>query len=355
MIEPDTFAFHVTYTCPLACAHCCFGSSPELKDSLDPSFILGTIDEIPDFIKLVAFTGGEPFLHGNNLVKYVARAVSRGFVTRIVTSAYFGKTPAIARKKLAPLVDAGLKELSISWDDFHEEFVAFSCVKNVVHAALAANLRVAINIVQTGASRWNKEQVHRQLEVSDPSRVTVMESPINITGRAAEKLTEQPLRQVGYVGPCSFVLTGPTMSARGNLMPCCGVIPNTERLTIAKAPKPHEIPQLIQSSLANPLFLWLHLRGPYAIMEWISENYGIAIPPREEVGGICEACKLLFETPALDDKLDEVLQERAAMLEGELMLLESLFKLQQYDTTYLWADKSRITNRHGELSELEVG
>ncbi len=117
MFQPHTFAFHVTYTCPLACAHCCFGSSPEVKDSLDPDFVLKTIDEIPDYIKLVAFTGGEPFLHGDKLVRYVERASARGFATRIVTSAYFANTPANARARLAKLIQAGLKELSISWDD----------------------------------------------------------------------------------------------------------------------------------------------------------------------------------------------------------------------------------------------
>jgi organic radical activating enzyme len=350
MLQPNTFAFHVTYTCPLACAHCCFGSSPELKDSLDENFILETIEQIPDYIKLVAFTGGEPFLHGAKLVRYVERATSRGFITRVVTSAYFAKTPAIARSKLAKLTSAGLKELSISWDDFHEEFVAFDCVRNLTHAALDAGLRVAINIVQTDNSRWTLDKVRDGLGLADPASVKIKESGINITGRAAEKLTDEPLKQIGYLGPCPFILTGPTLSAKGNLMPCCGVIPNTDRLTMAWAPKSDQIAGHIQDSLSNPLFLWLFLRGPYAIMEWIAEKYGLELPRREAIGGNCEACKVLFETRAFEEKLDEVMRERMTFLASELLLLESLYAIQEYSAVCLWDDKSRILSRQAELN-----
>jgi organic radical activating enzyme len=349
MLQPNTFAFHVTYTCPLACAHCCFGSSPELKDSLDPNFVLDAIDQIPDYIKLVAFTGGEPFLHGAKLAKYVERAASRGFITRIVTSAYFAKTPAIAQSKLKKVVDAGLRQLSISWDDFHEEFVAFECVKNLTHAAVEAGITVSLNIVQTENSRWTLERLRNALELSDPNRVNIKESGINITGRAAEKLTKEPLKHLGYIGPCPFILTGPTMSAKGNLMPCCGVIPNTDRLVIARAPKTEQIPGLIQESLSNPLFLWLFLRGPHAIMEWIGEKYGLEVPRRESIGGNCEACKLLFETRAFDEKLDDVMRERMTFLTSELMLLDCLYEMDEFSTVRLWDDKSKILNRYDEV------
>ena len=99
MPSASSFAIHVTYTCPLACAHCCFNSNPENTDRLDIDVILKTIDELdPRKIKLVAFTGGEPLLLGNDLVKAVTLASSRGFATRVVTSAYFGRRREYARQ-----------------------------------------------------------------------------------------------------------------------------------------------------------------------------------------------------------------------------------------------------------------
>jgi hypothetical protein len=218
-------------------------------------------------------------------------------------------------------------------------------VKNLTHTALEAGLSVGIAIVQTEDSRWKIETVRTALNLSDPNSVKMIESGVNLTGRAAEKLANEPLKQTGYLGPCPFILTGPTMSAKGNLMPCCGVIPNTDRLTIARAPKPDQIPDLIRDSLENPLYLWLFLRGPYAIMQWISEKYGLEIQPRERIGGICEACKLLFETKELEEKIDDVVQERAALLEGELLLLESLYNMNETNAVHLWDDQSKIMSR----------
>jgi MoaA/NifB/PqqE/SkfB family radical SAM enzyme len=56
---------------------------------------------------MVAFTGGEPLLLGDNLVAAVREASSQGFVTRVVTSAYWGKNLSVARKKLEQLKEAG--------------------------------------------------------------------------------------------------------------------------------------------------------------------------------------------------------------------------------------------------------
>jgi MoaA/NifB/PqqE/SkfB family radical SAM enzyme len=124
MLVPNTFAIHVTYTCPLSCAHCCFSSHPENKDKLPIAHIIETIRTLDQStIQMVAFTGGEPLLLGDKLVDAVREASSRGFVTRVVTSAYWGKNLSVARKRLEELKEAGLQEISISWDYFHEEFV----------------------------------------------------------------------------------------------------------------------------------------------------------------------------------------------------------------------------------------
>lgn len=143
-----SFAIHVTYTCPLSCAHCCFSSSPQNRDRLHFDHIAATIDEIPEGIRLIAFTGGEPFLLGDALVNLVRRASGKGAKTRIVTSAYWAKSDRSCEKRLRPLVDAGLDELSVSWDDFHEKFVDFANVRNAWTGAKRLGLDVGISTVQ---------------------------------------------------------------------------------------------------------------------------------------------------------------------------------------------------------------
>lgn len=325
MLIPSSFAIHVTYTCPLTCAHCCFLSSPLVKDRLPLELILETIRSLDcTQIRMVAFTGGEPFLLGRELVGAVQAAKARGMVTRIVTSAYFGKTEAEASKRLRQVREAGLDELSISWDDFHEEFVAFEAVRNVFMAAKELGLKVAVNVVQAKDSRWNVNRVRTELRLSDNSDEVFVESPINLTGRAELTASESDLREKRFLGPCPYVLTGPTLSAKGKLLACCGVIPETDALILDHDFAPENLSRAIEAGLRSPLLNWLYLRGPYEIASWISNRYGIPIRPRESVGGNCEACAMLFGTESLASMIPQALREKGAEIIGELELLTAI-------------------------------
>jgi len=322
MIAPRTFAVHVTYTCPLTCAHCCFSSSPRVKDRLDPDVVIHTLERLRDGgTDLVAFTGGEPFLLGATLVGFIRTAHEQGLQTRVVTSGYFGRTIPGARRRLEEVVEAGLDELSLSWDDFHEPFVSFDTVRNVAGAAKDLGLLVAINVVETPGSKWTAQRVQEELGVQVDH---MFSSPLQMNGRAESELADAcPLEGRG-LGPCPYVLTGPSLSATGKLMACCGVIPNTDRLVI----DPDFTPENLEGDLAQAgdsvLFTWLYLRGPYAILEWMRDHYGVEIPAPELVGGNCEACKHLFESDAIERVLDEALLSARVEVLGAYRLLESI-------------------------------
>ena len=313
---------------------------------LDPSLVLDSIRRLDSAtIKLVAFTGGEPFLVGADLVSFIREASLRGFTTRVVTSAYFGTTPERADAKIQEVVHAGLNELSISWDDFHEEFVSSESVRNVVLAAKRHDcLRLAVNIVQTAISRWSVARVRDELGVRADD--VVVESPINLTGRAEEQLREAGLRRERAIGPCPYVMTGPTLSAKGKLLACCGVIPDTDRLCIDPHFTPDKLHEALNHAQKSPLLNWIYLRGPYAIMQWISDRFGVPIPPKGRFGGNCEACKCLFDNREIGSFLDRALSEKAAEIVGELQLLESLGMDGPTKVLELWSEESIIVNKY---------
>jgi uncharacterized Fe-S cluster-containing radical SAM superfamily protein len=336
MLTPNSFAFHVTYTCPLRCAHCCFHAGPENKFRLPLNAIIDLIDALDDDIEMVAFTGGEPFLLGDDLVKVIERAAGRGFVTRVVTSAYFGANRAYAGKRLLAVKRAGLCELSISWDDFHESYVEFSAIRNVYEIGRELGLTVAINIVQSASSIWSAARVRAELGLSENDTNIICESPLNRTGRASEELNGHEVRHERLVGPCPYVLTGPTMSAKGNLLACCGVIPNHERLTIAQAATASDLPTALKLALSSTLLNWLYLRGPYDIVRFIGSTFNTAVPGVDAIGGNCEACAILFGRPEITSHLDEAVALKADELAGELSVLDALGWLDPRAVLSLW-------------------
>ena len=291
---------------------------------------------------MVAFTGGEPFLLGKNLSKLVALAKGRGFVTRVVTSAYFGRDRDRARVVIEEVRNAGLDELSISWDDYHEQFVSFECIRTVYWLAKSIGMTVAVNVVQARNSRWTANRVKQELGVHAESEDIVTESPLNLTGSAREKLAEAGHRDRRFLGPCPYVMTGPTLSAKNKLLACCGVIPDTPHLVLQDNFDPSMLKEAISRGQRSPLLTWLYLRGPYAIMEWIGTRFDIPVPMREEIGGNCEACDRLFSHPILPSLLPQVLEEKAREIWDEFELLRSIGFASPRGVLELWAESGMI-------------
>jgi pyruvate-formate lyase-activating enzyme len=347
MIRATSFAIHLTYTCPLACKHCCFSSSPAVKDRLTSDQVFALIRSLAGReMELLAFTGGEPFLFGARLVDFVREGKRYARAVRIVTSAHWATSDIATERRLRPLVDAGLDQLSISWDDYHEEFVSFANVRRAFVQGKAMGVQTAISIVQSPQSRWTAERVREGLQGFAAADDVVVEAPLNYTGRAQEELAGSGVKASKHLGPCPYVMTGPTASAKGKLLACCGVIPETEDLVLSDELTPSSVWRAIEAGGHSALLHWLHLRGPYAIMEWISQRHGIAIPSQDQIGGNCEACKLLFGMPEVRTRLADAVQEMSGPISDEATLLDSLGLMNSQSLMALWSD--------GAISEKET-
>lgn len=325
MIKPDNFAIHVTYTCPLTCAHCCFLSSPDRKEALPIDHIIDTIQSIDtSMIQLISFTGGEPFLLGNKLCDIVRAASEHGLTTRVITSAYFGKHYFIAERRLTELKKNGLNELTISWDDYHEKFVSFEHVYNVFWLAKKLELKMAINIVKGKNTNWTKNKLIKALGITNSDEELIMEADLNLTGRAETDLVHDVLYQesLGDVGPCPYVLSGPTLNANNKLLACCGVIPETNLLVLDHEFTPTNLSSALQKGSNNPLLNWIHLYGPHNILQYISERNGVEIP--QNINGNCEACRILFHTPAISMHIQSAIKENGSNILDEVAILSEL-------------------------------
>jgi hypothetical protein len=271
----------------------------------------------------------------------VAAAKRLGLATRVVTSAHWATSQREAERRLAAF-NGNLDELSISWDDYHEAFVAFANVRNAIEAALAHGIEPAVSIVQAAQSCWTAERVREELGLSADSSRVVLESPLNLTGRAEEELSSAGLRPSRILGPCPYVLTGPTLSAKGKLLACCDVIPETEALVIDRQPAPESLAPSLEAARRSVLLNWLHLRGPYHIMQWLAGRFGLVLPSADSIGGNCEACRRLFESEAYASVLDEGLSTQSESIAHELFVLESVGLHRPANIAELWREASFV-------------
>jgi hypothetical protein len=152
--------------------------------------------------------------------------------------------------------------------------------------------------------------------------------------------------QVQIFGPCSFALTSPTLNPRKQLMVCPGVIPPLREQVIDGDLIPDNLETALEAGARSPLFNWISLRGPVAVMEWMSKKYGLKKPPVDEFGGNCEAHYFLYTDPEYARRLPDALKEKAEEIANELAVLEALGYLKDVESGSifgLWSDVTSAT------------
>lgn len=238
-----------TDTCQARCAHCLMKSDPKRSERLSIATFKNVLTyfETHTLLKLVAFTGGESTLLGDELLEMIAYCTELGIATRLVTNAIWATSPEDARSLLRDLRSVGLSEINFSTDDFHQVWIPLENIKTAWDATKGLGFSSVLVATCSGErSRITPEYmvdylggsiaiVERLKEPSDlpprdadGTRYMVSRSPIGRLGRGA-RLREDLLppysdkiKRTVY-GGCSSTFNPPTLNPDGTLGLCCGI------------------------------------------------------------------------------------------------------------------------------------
>jgi hypothetical protein len=234
--------------------------------------------------------GGEPFGDYPLLVSIVRAAREAGLAALgyVETNGYWAADAATVRARLLELRDAGMMQISISADVFHQVYVDPACV-----ARLWETARVTLGDGGLRARRWRFLQAPQDLRQADESarraayRAALAARGERMTGRAARELAPllprrppesfsgdscgRALRESGHVH----------IDHHGNVFPgtCAGLV-----LGRASARRP------LDEVLAGPRrLIWRTLveGGPWALAR-LAEDEGFQLDPR----GYADKCHL---------------------------------------------------------------
>ncbi|MCD6406906.1 radical SAM protein, partial [Candidatus Aerophobetes bacterium] len=138
--EPISAGLILSYRCTAECRHCMYACTPKWEDrwisqkDLEEilSRLAGKIKPSPwgkDAVSLnygLHFTGGEPFLNFELLVKAQEIAEELGIPSTFVeTNCYWCRDDNVTREKLKLLKNKGLKGILISVNPFYTEYIPF--------------------------------------------------------------------------------------------------------------------------------------------------------------------------------------------------------------------------------------
>lgn len=297
-ISPSSLTVLCTYRCTAACEQCCFESSPHLSGQLDGATIRDRITEATAAfprLQLVVFSGGEPFLLKDELIKSVAHCSSLGLRSRIVTNASWAKRVARANETCGRLREAGLTELNISTGRDHQKWVDQQTVINAAEAAVSGGLRVLITI-ETDTEESRCLEAFR----SDPRVLDLANSPLfgfqanywmpfHDHAPARLQQADQHILRNG----CAQVFNNVVVTPRDEIAACCGLtFEHIPELRLGHCSQ-GGIGERYRSQADDFLKYWLKVDGPYSIIERLLGHEADSL--LDGVVHQCQACAVLHQ------------------------------------------------------------
>ena len=338
-IRPRTVTVLGTYRCTAACQDCCFDSNPRVAGRLDLRRIIDFIAQAAELgsVQIVVFSGGECFLLGDDLVKAVDYATSRGLATRCVTNGYWAKSLRRGAAILNKLKASGLSELNVSTGDFHQQFVSEETVVNAVELGLTCGMNRTLLVVElrefsrvTARQLIENPRLKRCLEEHGHSRFGVIQSPwmpmsiAQVSEQADKRLLSRDT--VMERGGCQSILSTAVLTPSTRIGVCCG-------LSREKIPELNywvaegRLEDVLREAGRDFVKIWLFVDGPERILAWAASK-NPAIQWENRYAHHCHACLALFDDPEVrktifkhyGERVDDVLMRYNVLLrERELL------------------------------------
>ena len=140
--------FVVTDACTGQCRHCSQGAHPAKGTRIDPCVAAQAVRRIAArySIETVMTFGGEPLLHPEAVLAVMRAAREMGVRRRqVITNGYFSRDPESIRAMAKALCAAGVNDLLLSVDAFHQETVPLETVKLFAQEALSASIPLRLS------------------------------------------------------------------------------------------------------------------------------------------------------------------------------------------------------------------
>jgi hypothetical protein len=304
-----------TYRCNAACKECCFESNPRRQGRLSLQQMTDAIDEaVASFpaLQLVVWSGGECFLLGDDLHQAIAHANANGLATRCVSNGFWGGTARTARRTVAKLRQAGLTEINFSTGLEHQQWVPVESVIQAAQVCVDGGIHTLVNVEKDTEDSTCFQRISNdgaiQLLLAERGNLFTLQSntwmPFHDDAQDRGHQAERSIIDK----PCDQVLQNLVVTPFGQISGCCGLtfeyIPEMKLGFLQEG----ALKEMFLSQLTDFLKLWIHVEGPYRIIERLFGEQATTVS-LSNVSHICQACVILHQHPRVREVLLERWQE----------------------------------------------
>lgn len=306
----------MTDRCTAACDFCGFSCSPDNRQVMDAELMVRMIREAKQIgVRIVSFSGGEPFLYPQLLEEGVRAAHEEKLGVSIATNGFWGAWDDEKIKQVLTAVKPDI--IGISYDFFHRKFISEEHIKRAFAACMALDLRPTLYVAdlkgEYSAGRFVQSLGNWKYGVE------LNFYPLYRCGRALD-MPEEWFLTSKYEGESLGCLSENTLSVlyNGDVYPCCRhqvygsamKIGNVRENALQEVIRESNIPMICDVLMKNERFCSL-----------LDSAKAMGMNIEDQAGCSCDYCRMLFGN---EDSLGRMLPH-VESLHGE-MLVRSLMK-----------------------------
>jgi hypothetical protein len=266
-------------------------------------------------VEAVLFTGGEPMLRQDLVLRLIKIAKKAGLATSVTTNGFWGQTLPAARRTLSALRKSGLTFFTLSYDRYHAKFQGPEPGRNIVQAA--EELGIPMNVTITRV--MNDSEVADLIKPFEGSRHPRLRFyDVQPVGRARNFPAESLRGETE--GACQGAAI-PAVTDDGRLTACNGPSyfqPASSPLNVGSLDEA-SLAELLRRHRDDPILETIRAFGPSRLREELSKIPGFEdFAWKDSYSGICDLCIHINSHPeavtALRNRLSspELAAERAS-------------------------------------------
>ena len=310
-----TIGLMLGYRCNATCRSCLWGEQIYRKTRMGVEDACAWVDQAHALgdLRLVGFSGGEPFIYRKDMteiMRYVHETYELPSVA--VTNSFWAATPEKTRAILKPLYDLGLRQLLLSVDDFHQEYVPLERVDNCLKVAKELGIAPTVQCVVTESSKKLDDYLDA-LDIKDDEDVTSSEIPCTPIGFAASELpaSEFKIRPGVPSDYCSMLQTLIVLP-EGTVHLCCGPTFSDDGLVAGNLHQ-ESLASIVERAEWDPLYNALALgNGPGCYVEKALAETGQDGFLLDGYASSCHACHHILDQPGMAETLSQALEPQRA-------------------------------------------
>lgn len=288
----QVLAFVLTDKCNAACQMCCFSCSPKKNTLLNKEQIKKYIKQAQEIgtFKAIAFTGGEAILYYEQLKECMEYANNLGFNSTLVSNGFWAADYDKGYEMIKGLVAAGLTDISISVDQFHQEYISLQTVKNAIRICESFGILTALTLMDLKDEKSSSETMEKLRpeiygkELKIYPAFPIGEAVINITD---EQIIKACNKNNAY---CTFdrIIT---VLFDGTIMMCCSPFSSEIKMTHLGNYETTKLSEAIKAFNRND-FLYVLLLNQFSWFVDFAKKLGIEVEDNYSVP--CHLCHFLF-------------------------------------------------------------